>query len=65
MLDIAGEPVITEETIAHITAVVAEKGSDAWWQLELKDLLPPSLQGQVDELRKGEDTMVPSTISRP
>ena len=54
---------MTAETIAHATAIVAEKGSDAWWQLDLKDLLPASFQGQVDELRKGEDTMVSVSLA--
>ena len=43
---------------ANVPQVVAEKGSDAWWQMELKDLLPPSLQGEADTFKKGEDTMV-------
>lgn len=49
---------MTAESIAHITEVVSQKGSDAWWQLELEELLPPSLRGEADNLKKGEDTMV-------
>ena len=55
---------MTAETIAHITEVVAQKGSDAWWQLELHELLPPNLQGEVHNLKKGEDTMVSPTRYR-
>jgi len=31
---------LTEETIAHVQAIVAEKGSDAWWELPVEELLP-------------------------
>ena len=41
----AGEPLLTRETIEHVTAVVAQHGSDAWWQMELEDLLPEALRG--------------------
>ncbi|MBR2896722.1 MAG: isoleucine--tRNA ligase [Oscillospiraceae bacterium] len=34
------KPVCTEETIAAISALFAEKGSNAWFELETKDLLP-------------------------
>ena len=40
----AGEPLLTRETIEHVTAVVEQHGSDAWWQMELEDLLPEALR---------------------
>jgi hypothetical protein len=49
---------MTEETIAHVQGVVAEKGTDAWWQLPLEALLPEGLRDQAHRLQKGEDTMV-------
>ncbi|GJP68933.1 hypothetical protein CLOP_g25571 [Closterium sp. NIES-67] len=52
-----GEPLLTEETITHVQAIVAEKGSDAWWEMEVADLLPPSLCDQAPLYRKGTDTM--------
>ena len=52
-----GEALLTAETMAHVTAVVAEKGSDAWWALPLEDLLPEGLKGEAPLLRRGEDTM--------
>lgn len=55
---VAGEAVMTEATIAHAQKVVAAKGSDAWWQLPVEDLLPEELRGQAADLVKGEDTMV-------
>jgi isoleucyl-tRNA synthetase len=30
-----GKPLLTEDTIAHIKALVAERGTDAWWELEV------------------------------
>lgn len=32
---------LTEESIEHIRGIVAEHGSDAWWEMEVADLLPP------------------------
>lgn len=55
---VAGEPLMSEATIEHVQKVVGEKGSDAWWQLPLEDLLPPELRDQAPRLVKGEDTMV-------
>jgi isoleucyl-tRNA synthetase len=52
-----GEALMTEETIGHITALVREKGSDAWFELGEADLLPPSLAGEVHQWQKGTDTM--------
>jgi len=53
----SGEPLMSEATIEHVQKVVGEKGSDAWWQLPLEDLLPPELRDQAPRLVKGEDTM--------
>ena len=53
----AGDPLLTAETIEHVAAVVAEKGSDAWWSLPLEELLPASLRHLAPALRRGEDTM--------
>lgn len=58
LLHAAGEALMTEETIAHVQGVVAEKGTDAWWQLPLEALLPEGLRDQAHRLQKGEDTMV-------
>lgn len=49
---------MTEATIAHVQSVIAQKGTDAWWQLPLEDLLPADLRDQAPRLKKGEDTMV-------
>ncbi|MCU0552637.1 MAG: isoleucine--tRNA ligase, partial [Leptolyngbya sp. Prado105] len=50
-----GEPLMNEETIAYVQAIIAEKGSDAWWELSIAELLPEKYHGK--QYRKGTDTM--------
>lgn len=50
-----GEPLLNEETIAYVQAIIAEKGSDAWWELTVEELLPEKYHGR--KYRKGTDTM--------
>ncbi|WP_058998058.1 isoleucine--tRNA ligase [Leptolyngbya sp. NIES-2104] len=50
-----GKPLLNEETIAYVQAIVAEKGSDAWWELSIEELLPEKYHGK--NYRKGTDTM--------
>ncbi len=52
-----GEPLMTQETIAHVQAIVAEKGGDAWWELSVEELLPESYQNNGKTYVKGTDTM--------
>jgi isoleucyl-tRNA synthetase len=52
-----GEPLLTEETIAHVQGIIAEKGSDAWWELDLAELLPEQYHDNGRSYRKGTDTM--------
>ncbi|MDJ0772512.1 MAG: isoleucine--tRNA ligase [Mastigocoleus sp. MO_167.B18] len=52
-----GEAVSTEETIAHVQKIIAEKGSDAWWELPVEELLPESFRSNGKKYRKGTDTM--------
>eukprot|EP00615_Pteridomonas_danica_P004070 CAMPEP_0114337936 /NCGR_PEP_ID=MMETSP0101-20121206/6704_1 /TAXON_ID=38822 ORGANISM="Pteridomonas danica, Strain PT" /NCGR_SAMPLE_ID=MMETSP0101 /ASSEMBLY_ACC=CAM_ASM_000211 /LENGTH=808 /DNA_ID=CAMNT_0001470355 /DNA_START=454 /DNA_END=2877 /DNA_ORIENTATION=+ len=54
---VSGEPLLTNETIAHIRSVFASQGSDSWWQLEVKDLLPSEYQDVAEDYEKGKDTM--------
>ncbi len=51
------EPLLNAETIAHVQALIAEHGSDIWWQLSVAELLPESYQDVADQYRKGLDTM--------
>lgn len=52
-----GEPLLSEESIAHVTGIVEARGSDAWWEMSVEELLPEGLKVQAPRLRKGEDTM--------
>ncbi|MGJ5676231.1 MAG: isoleucine--tRNA ligase [Nostochopsis sp.] len=52
-----GEPLLNEETIAHVQAIIAEKGSDAWWELSVEELLPETYRNNGRTYRKGTDTM--------
>ncbi|MEB3161572.1 MAG: isoleucine--tRNA ligase, partial [Synechocystis sp.] len=51
------EALLTQETIKHVQAIIAEKGSDAWWELSVAELLPESYRHNGRTYRKGEDTM--------
>ncbi|MEM7756907.1 MAG: isoleucine--tRNA ligase [Cyanobacteria bacterium P01_A01_bin.40] len=48
---------LTEETINHVKAIIAEKGSDAWWELSVEELLPEQYRHNGRTYRKGTDTM--------
>lgn len=52
-----GEVLLNQETIAHVQAIIAEKGSDAWWELPIEELLPETYRSQSKSYRKGSDTM--------
>ncbi|PZO33831.1 MAG: isoleucine--tRNA ligase [Shackletoniella antarctica] len=52
-----GEPLLNEETLAHIKAIFAEQGSDAWWELSEAELLPEQYRHNGHTYRKGTDTM--------
>jgi isoleucyl-tRNA synthetase len=51
------EPLLTEETINHVQAIFGVKGSNAWWELSVEELLPPSYRDNGRSYRKGMDTM--------
>ncbi|KAF3889618.1 MULTISPECIES: isoleucine--tRNA ligase [Nostocales] len=52
-----GEPLLNEESISHVQAIFAEKGSDAWWELSVEELLPEKERNNGRSYRKGTDTM--------
>ena len=52
-----GEPLLTEETISYVQAIVAQEGSDAWWERSVEELLPESYRNNGRSYRKGTDTM--------
>jgi isoleucyl-tRNA synthetase len=51
------EALLTEETLDYVKAIIAEKGSDAWWELPVEELLPESYRNNGKTYRKGTDTM--------
>ncbi|MGI0490721.1 isoleucine--tRNA ligase [Alkalinema pantanalense CENA528] len=51
------EPLITAETLSHIQGIIAEKGSDAWWEMTVEELLPAQYRNNGRTYRKGFDTM--------
>ena len=48
---------MTQEVIEHVAALVAAKGSDAWWGAPMEALLPASYHDRLDSLQRGDDTM--------
>ncbi len=52
-----GEVLLNEGSLAHIQALIAEHGSDVWWEKEEAELLPPSHTDEAHLWRKGTDTM--------
>ncbi|MEI6429208.1 MAG: isoleucine--tRNA ligase [Pseudanabaena sp. ELA607] len=52
-----GEVLLNQETIDHVREIVRQHGSDAWWEMEVAELLPPSYRNNGRNYRKGTDTM--------
>jgi hypothetical protein len=36
----------------YVTEIIREKGTDAWWEMELVDLLPPEHRDKAESLVK-------------
>jgi isoleucyl-tRNA synthetase len=51
------EPLLNEETIAHVQGIIAKHGSDAWYSMSVAELLPESYRHNGRTYRKGMDTM--------
>ena len=56
-----GKPVCNDETITAVSSLFREKGSNAWYELEAKDILPTGFTcphcGQSTGFTKEEDTL--------
>lgn len=52
-----GEVLLNAETLNHVQAIIAEKGSDAWWELSVEELLPEQYRNNGKTYRRGTDTM--------
>ena len=53
----SGEVLLNAYTLGHIQSLIAEHGSDVWWERDEAGLLPPAYADQADQWRKGSDTM--------
>jgi isoleucyl-tRNA synthetase len=51
------EVLLDEHTLQHVQELFAEHGSDCWWTMEEKDLLPEMYRDEADKWKKGTDTM--------
>jgi isoleucyl-tRNA synthetase len=51
------EPLLNEETINYVQNIFSQKGSDAWWELSVEELLPETYRNNGRKYRKGMDTM--------
>ncbi|MEB3277926.1 MAG: isoleucine--tRNA ligase [Lyngbya sp.] len=52
-----GEHLMNEETLSHVQKIIAENGSDAWWEMSVEELLPEKYRKDAAKYRKGTDTM--------
>ena len=52
-----GEALMDASVIEHVTNIVREKGTDAWWEMDVVDLLPEEHKAKAASLKKGTDTM--------
>jgi isoleucyl-tRNA synthetase len=51
------EFLLDEDILEHIQNLFAEHGSDCWWTMDEKDLLPEKHNGDAEKWKKGTDTM--------
>jgi isoleucyl-tRNA synthetase len=51
------EVLLDEHTLTHVQSLFLEHGSDCWWEMDEKELLPDIYQDQANNWRKGTDTM--------
>ncbi len=59
--DCCGKPVCTQQSIEAISGLFGEKGSNAWYELDAKDILPQGFAcphcGKAEGFTKEEDTL--------
>ncbi|BAU42150.1 isoleucine--tRNA ligase [Leptolyngbya sp. O-77] len=51
------EPLLNADTISYVQKIFAERGSDAWWEMSVEELLPEPYRSNGRSYRKGFDTM--------
>eukprot|EP00929_Paragymnodinium_shiwhaense_P118610 TRINITY_DN90523_c0_g1_i1.p1 TRINITY_DN90523_c0_g1~~TRINITY_DN90523_c0_g1_i1.p1 ORF type:complete len:1072 (-),score=311.55 TRINITY_DN90523_c0_g1_i1:209-3424(-) len=52
-----GEALLTPEIVSHVREIVKEKGSNAWFELSVEELLPEPYKKDASLYTKGRDTM--------
>ncbi|MCP9849666.1 isoleucine--tRNA ligase [Cyanobium sp. Morenito 9A2] len=52
-----GEVLLDQASLAHVQQLIAEHGSDIWWERGEAELLPPDRAAEAAQWRKGTDTM--------
>ncbi|MFW9625744.1 MAG: isoleucine--tRNA ligase, partial [Sulfurospirillum sp.] len=52
-----GKPIFDAKIVEHIAAIFEEKGADAWWDLEIKDLLVANSGYNPEDLEKVMDIL--------
>jgi isoleucyl-tRNA synthetase len=52
-----GEVLLNADTINHVQAIINTRGSDAWWELSVEELLPEQYRNNGKTYRRGTDTM--------
>ncbi|MFM6442978.1 MAG: isoleucine--tRNA ligase, partial [Dolichospermum sp.] len=52
-----GEILLNADTINHVQAIIAKRGSDAWWELSVEELLPEQYRNNGCKYYRGADTM--------
>uniref|UniRef100_A0A7S1JBQ1 isoleucine--tRNA ligase n=1 Tax=Eutreptiella gymnastica TaxID=73025 RepID=A0A7S1JBQ1_9EUGL len=52
-----GDEVLDQEVINHVAGIFAEKGSNAWWEMSVEELMPAKYADDGKTYVKGMDTM--------
>ncbi len=53
----SGEVLLDQASLAHVQQLIAQHGSDVWWERDETELLPPERAAEAEQWRKGTDTM--------
>lgn len=51
------EPIFDDEILDHVAGVFEQKGCDAWWELDIAQLLPKNSKYKAEELEKVYDIL--------
>jgi isoleucyl-tRNA synthetase len=51
------EVLMDESIITHFTEIVRKRGTDAWWEMEVEELLPAQYKDKAADYVRGSDTM--------